>query len=105
MSAFFDSSNSERKLQAHSAHQSKSGVIEHIFASATDDNDMTTIGGMTEFMEYIFKLNTEEDCKIFNEGMNKNRTDYSNMTVYVRTTNGKTISIKCDRQRKAARIL
>ena len=37
--------------------------------------------------------------------MNKNRTEYPNMTVHVRTNNGKTISIKCDRQQKAARLL
>ena len=37
--------DSERKWQAHSAHQSKSEVIKYIFASATDENDMTTIGG------------------------------------------------------------
>ena len=35
--------------------------------------------------------------------MNKNRTEYLNMTVYVRTMNGETISIKCDRQQKAAK--
>ena len=48
-----DSSNSERKWQAHSACQSKSEEIECIFASATDESDMTTIGGTTEFLEYI----------------------------------------------------
>ena len=56
-------------------------------------------------MEHIFKLNIEENCKIFNEGMNKNRAECLTMTVYVRTINGKTISIKCDRQQKAAKIL
>ena len=80
-------------------------MLEYIFASATDENDMTIIGGMTESLEYIFTLNNEEICKIYNEGMNKNRTDYPNMTVFVRTINGKTISIKCDRQQKGARIL
>ena len=60
---------------------------------------------MTESLEYIFTLNTEETYNIYNEGMNKNRTDYTIMTVYVRTMNGKTISIKCDKQQKAARIL
>ena len=91
-----DCLNSERKWQAHSAHHSKSEVIEYIFASATDENDLTTIGGMKEFLEYIFKLKIEEKCKIFNEGMDKNRTECLNMTVYVRTIIGKTISIQCD---------
>ena len=49
-------------------------------------------------------LNIEENCKISNEGMNKNRTEYSNMTVYMRKINGNAISVKCDRQ-KAAIIL
>ena len=70
-----DSLNIERKWHAHSACQSKSEVVEYIFASATDENDMTTIGGMAEFLEYIFKLNIEETYKIFNEGMNKIRTE------------------------------
>ena len=86
--SFFDRSNSERKWQALSAHQSESEVLEYIFASATDENDMTIIGGMTESLEYIFTLNIEEIAP-----------------VYVRTINGKTISIKWDRQQKTARIL
>ena len=61
--------------QADSAHQSKSEVLEYIFASAAE-NDMTTIGGMTESLQYTFALNIEENCKIYNEGMIKNRTDY-----------------------------
>ena len=80
-------------------------MLEYIFKVTTHENGKTIIGGMTEFLEYIFKLNVEENCKISNEGINKNRTEYSNMIVYVRTINAKTISIKCDRQQKAARIL
>ena len=91
---FVDSLNSERKWQAHSVQQFKSGVIQYIFASATDESDMTTIGGMTEFLEHIFKL------KIFNDGTNKNRTGCFKMTSYVWTINGKTIGVKCDRQQK-----
>ena len=37
--------------------------------------------------------------------MNKIPAGYINKTVYVKTTNGKTISIECDRQQKAAKIL
>ena len=37
--------------------------------------------------------------------MNKNRTHYPKIAVCVRTINGKTISIECDIQQKAARIL
>ena len=69
-----------------------------------DENDKTIVGG-TEFLAYIFTLNIEDNCKISSESMNKNRTEYSNMTVYVRTINGKTIRIKCDRQQQAARTL
>ena len=57
--SFVDSLSSERKWQAHAAHQSKSEVLEYMFASATDENDMTIIGGMTESLEYIFTLNVE----------------------------------------------
>ena len=104
---FADVELSQGLWQALTAHQSikEYEFKDYTFASATDANDMTIIGGMTEFLEYIFTLNIEENGKISNEGMNKNRTQYTNMTVYVRTINGKTISIKCDRQQKAARLL
>ena len=45
------------------------------------------------------------NCKISNEGMNKDRTENLNMRVCVRTINGKTVGIKCDRKQTAARIL
>ena len=38
-----DRLSSEWKWQAHSAHQSKSELLEYIFASATHENDMTII--------------------------------------------------------------
>ena len=100
---FADVQLSQGLWQAPTAHQSikEYELKDYIFASATDGNGKTTIGGLTEFLEYIFTLNIEENCKISNEGMNKNRTEYPNMTAYVRTINGKTISIKCDRQQKA----
>ena len=78
---------------------------DYTFASATDENGKTIIGGMTEVLEYIFTLDIEENCKISNVGMNKNLTKYPNMTLYVRTINGKTISIQCDRQQKAERLV
>ena len=82
--------------QALAAHQSikEYEFQDYIFASATDENGKTIIGGKTEFLEYIFTLNIEENRKIFNEGVNKNRTEFPNMTVHVRTINGKTISVK-----------
>ena len=94
-------------MAALTAHQSinEYEFNYYTFASATDENCKTIIEGMTEFLEYIFTLNIEENCKISNEGMNKNRTEYTSMTVYVRTINGKTISIKCERQQKAGRLL
>ena len=81
--------SNERKWQAQSAHQSENKVLEYIFKVTTDENGKTIIGGMTEILEYIFTLNVEENCKISEEGMRKNRTEYPNMTVYVKTINGK----------------
>ena len=76
-------------------------MFEYFVKVTNDESGKTIIGGTTEFLEYIFTLNIEENCKISNQ----NRFDYLNMAVYVRTVSGKPISIKCDRQQKAARIL
>ena len=75
---------SERKnqWQALTAHQSKSEEVGY------------------EFQEYIFTLAAEENRKIFDEGMIKDRVENLNMSVYVRTISGKTFSIKCDRRQK-----
>ena len=58
-----------------------------------------------EFQEYMLTLATEENRKIFDDGMIKDRVEYLNMSVYVRTVNEKTISIKCDRGQNATRIM
>ena len=56
-------------------------------------------------LKYTFIPDNEEYGKISDEGTNKNPTEYFNMTVHVRTINGKTIILKCDRQQEAAKIL
>ena len=48
--------------------------------------------------ESISTLAIEENCKIFDGGMIKDRVENTDMTVYARTNSGKTISIKCDRR-------
>ena len=60
--------------------------------------------GCYEFHEYLFKLAVEESGTIFNEGMNNEREKYFYMTVYVRTINGKTTSIRCNRSQNITRI-
>ena len=58
-----------------------------------------------QLQEYIFMPTNEENRKIFDEGMIKDRVENLNMSVYVRTISGKTISIKCDRRQNTARIM
>ena len=48
-----------------------------------------------EFLDHVFKIATDENCKICGGGMIKDR---------VENLNGKTISVKCDRRQKATRI-
>ena len=47
----------------------------------------------------------QEDIGKISEGTYKKPTEYIDMTVYVRTINGKTISTKRDRHQKVAKIL
>ena len=50
-------------------------------------------------------LAVEENGKISDEGKNKDREVNFYMTVYVKTINGKTVSIKCDRRQSIVRIM
>ena len=56
---------------------------------------------LQQLQEYIFKLTNEENGKIFDRGMNKDRDVNVSMAVYVRTISG----AKCDRRRNTARIM
>ena len=58
-----------------------------------------------EFQDYILALATEENCKVLAEGMIKDRVKKPDMSVYVRTISGKTISVTCDRRQNAKRIM
>ena len=62
-------------------------------------------GSISSFQEYIFTLAAEENCKIFDVGMIKDRVGNPNITEYVRTNSGKTISITCDRKQNATTIM
>ena len=57
-----------------------------------------------ELQDYLFKYIVEENCVIYNEGMNDVNEKLSYMTVYVQTISGKTISFRCDRRQSIARI-
>ena len=50
-------------------------------------------------------LAVEENGEIPDEGKNKDREVNFYMMVYVETTNGKTIGIKCDRRQSIVRIM
>ena len=57
-----------------------------------------------ELLDYFFKNIVEENCVIFDEGMNGVNVKLCYMTEYVRTLSGKTISIRCDRRQRITRI-
>ena len=57
-----------------------------------------------EFEEIRYKTITVENCKNIIAGMNGDLDEVLNMTVHVRTFNGKTISIKCGRRQEAKKI-
>ena len=71
----------KNQWQALTAHQSEREVVGY------------------ELQEYIFTLATEENRKIFDEGMIKDRVENLNISVYL------TISIKCDSRQNATRIM
>ena len=52
----------------------------------------------------VFNYFVEENCVVYNEGMNDVNEKLSHMTVYVRTISGKTISIRCDWRQSITRI-
>ena len=54
---------------------------------------------MYEFDHYIFAYSNEFAGKIIVEPEGENEKNM--ITIYVRTSSGKTISIKCDKKRKA----
>ena len=58
-----------------------------------------------EFQDNVFTVTTDENCKILGGGMINDRVENLNMTGYVRTFSGKTISVKCDRRQNAVRIM
>ena len=52
----------------------------------------------------VFKYIVEENCVVYNEGMNDVDEKLSYMTVYVRTISGRTISVRCDWRQSITRI-
>ena len=73
---------SQRKWQSQRAHQSIN---------------------LYEFDSYIFMHSNESAGKTIVEP--EGETEKNKLTIYVRTSSGKTISIKCDKKRKAVSLL
>ena len=57
-----------------------------------------------EFQEIRHKTITVEHCKNINEGMSGDHDEAHNMTVYVKTFNRKTSSVRCGRRQETNKI-
>ena len=103
----------KNKTQTTAAHQPGSYELheylefQDYLMEVTDGEIGTTpIEGMDkerEFQTYLLKNTIVEIGTISIEGMD-NPMIYFYMTVYVRTINGKTISIKCEKRQRITRI-